>query len=159
MTGTIDGGGDTDLLDYTAYTSALGVNLGLSSTGLSATLGADQEKPPTTSTATGTATITNYNAVAKTFDISVTVDGLFPADVTGFHIHRAPVGVNGPIIIDFGSAGLVALPAPASPSMPRALPWTDGMRPLSWVASPTSMSTTLRSRAGPSAARSLPAAT
>ena len=106
--GTIDGGGDTDLLDYTAYTSALGVNLGLSSTGLSATFGADQENPPTTSTATGTATITNYNAVAKTFDISVTVVDLPVGDVTGFHIHRAPVGINGPIFIDFGTAGLVA---------------------------------------------------
>ena len=85
VTGTIDGGVGTDLLDYTAYTSALGVNLGLSSTGLSATLGADQENPPTTSTATGTATITNYNAVAKTFDISVTVDGS-----SGGRRHRFP---------------------------------------------------------------------
>ena len=80
----------------------------MSSTGLSATFGADQEIRPRPAPPTGTATITNYDPVAKTFNISVTVDGLFPADVTGFHIHRAPVGVNGPIIIDFGSAGLVA---------------------------------------------------
>ena len=108
VTGTIDSGVGTDLLDYTAYTSALGINLGLSTTGLSATFGADQENPPTASTATGTATMTNYNPVAKTFDISVTVVGLPVGDVTGFHIHRAPVGINGPIIIDFGTAGLVA---------------------------------------------------
>ena len=38
----------------------------------------------------------------------MTVSGLPPADVTGFHIHQAPVGVNGPIIVDFtGVAPLV----------------------------------------------------
>ena len=38
----------------------------------------------------------------------VTVTGLAPADVTGFHIHQGAVGVNGPIIVDFtGVAPLV----------------------------------------------------
>ena len=76
-------------------------NLGLGTTGLGATLGADQENPPTTHPATGTATVSNYNIVTHTFDITVTVTGLLPADVTGFHIHQAVVGVNGPIIVDF----------------------------------------------------------
>ena len=57
-------------------------------TGLAATLGADQENPPTTHRGTGTATVTNYNVVTHTFDISVTVADLPPADVTGFHIHQ-----------------------------------------------------------------------
>src|SRR6185295_9781032 len=70
---------------------------------------ADQENPATTHTATGTAAVTNYNIVTHTFDISVTVTGITPAEVTGFHIHQGAVGVNGPIIVDFnGLAPLVA---------------------------------------------------
>ena len=76
--GTIDGGPGIDTLDYSAYTTAVGANLGLGTTGLSATLGADQENPPTTHPATGTATVSNYNIVTHTFDITVTVTGLPP---------------------------------------------------------------------------------
>ena len=83
-------------------------------------MGADQENPPTGHPATGTATVSNYNIATRTFDITVTVTGLLPADVTGFHIHQGVVGVNGPIIVDFvprvpaGSAS-----GPASRSPPR----------------------------------------
>ena len=45
LRGTIDGGPGTDTLDYSAYTTAVSANLGLGTTGLSATLGADQENP------------------------------------------------------------------------------------------------------------------
>jgi hypothetical protein len=108
LRGTIDGGGGTDTLDYTASTTAVSANLGLGTTGLSATLGADQENPPTTHAATGTAAVTNYNIVTHTFDIAVTVTGITPAEVTGFHIHQGAVGVNGPIIVDFtGVAPLI----------------------------------------------------
>lgn len=110
VAGTIDGGAGTNTLNYTAYSTPVAVNLGLNVPSLTASLDSSQETPPTTSTATGTATITNYNPVARTFDIAVTVTGILPAEVTGFHIHRAPVGVAGPIIIDFGTAGLVATP-------------------------------------------------
>ena len=105
MRGTIDGGPGIDTLDYSAYTTAVAANLGLGTTGLSATLGADQENPPTTHPATGTATVTNYNITTHNFDITVTVTDLLPADVTGFHIHQAAVGVNGPIIVDFVPLG------------------------------------------------------
>jgi hypothetical protein len=108
LRGTVNGGVGTDRLDYAAYTTAVTANLGLNVTGLTATLGADQENPATTHTATATAAVTNYNIVTHTFDIVVTVTGLLPADVSGFHIHRAPIGVNGPIIVDFtGVAPLV----------------------------------------------------
>ena len=103
--GFVDGGLGTDTLDYAAYTTPVAVNLGANAPGLIATLGADQEAPPTTSPATGTATIA-YNNATHTFDISVTVDGIPAADVTGFHIHRGAFGTNGPIIEDFGTAGL-----------------------------------------------------
>jgi hypothetical protein len=106
--GAVDGGLGTDTIDYSASTASIFANLGLGTTGLSATLGANQENPPTTHTATGTATVSNYDIVTHTFDITVTVTGLLPADVTGFHIHRGAVGVNGPIIVDFtGVAPLV----------------------------------------------------
>ncbi len=53
-----------------------------------------------------------YNNVTKTYDISAQITNLLPSLVTGFHIHRAPVGVNGPIIVDlaaiFGLGSLVA---------------------------------------------------
>ena len=109
LRGAIDGGdGIDDTIDYAAFTTAIRANLGLGTTGLSATPGADQENPPTTHAGTATATVTNYNLATRTFDITVTVSGLAPADVTGFHIHQAAVGVNGPIIVDFtGVAPLV----------------------------------------------------
>ncbi len=108
LRGAIDGGGGTDTIDYAASTAAISANLGLGVTGLSAALGADQENPPTTHAGTGTAIVTNYSVTTHTFDINVTVSDLPPGDVTGFHIHRAPVGVNGPIIVDFtGLAPLV----------------------------------------------------
>jgi hypothetical protein len=104
---TIDGGAGTDTLDYSAYTTDIFANLGLGTDGLSATLAGNQEVPTTVHAGTGTATITNYSVTARTFDINVAVSDLAPADVTGFHIHRAAVGVNGPIIINFSVASLV----------------------------------------------------
>lgn len=103
---TLDGGAGTDTLDHSPFSSAVAVNLGANTPGLSATLGADQENPTTASTATGTATLT-YDNSARTFDISVSVSGIDPATVTGFHIHRAPAGVNGPIIVNLGTASFV----------------------------------------------------
>lgn len=98
--GTINGGTETDTLNYGAYSTAVTVNLGLGTTGLNGTLDGLQENPSQNTIATGTAAVSNYNAVTKTFDVAVTVTDLNPALVTGFHIHRAPVGVNGPVIID-----------------------------------------------------------
>ena len=106
--GTIDGGIGNDILEHALSTTPVVVNLGLGTLGMSATLGPDQQTPPATSAATGTATVSNYNIVTHTFDITVTVSGLLPGAVTGFHIHQAPVGVNGPVIVDFtGVAPLV----------------------------------------------------
>jgi hypothetical protein len=103
----VDGGGGSDTIDYGAYTSPVRVNLGLGTTGMTAALNASQENPPTTSTATGSATITKYDLDRGTFDISVAVSGILAATVNGIHIHRGRVGVNGPIIVDFGVGTLV----------------------------------------------------
>jgi Ca2+-binding RTX toxin-like protein len=105
--GTVDGGPGNDNLDFFFMSSPVSANLGLGTTGMSATLGADQENPATTHAGTGTATVSNYNVVTRTFDINVSVSDLPPATVTGFHIHQAAVGVNGPIIVDFGAGPLV----------------------------------------------------
>jgi len=58
-----------------------------------------QEVPPTGSTAFGTA---SFNVDDTTFAIvgSVTVTGIASTAVTGMHIHRGAVGVNGPVIYD-----------------------------------------------------------
>jgi hypothetical protein len=101
LRGTVDGGIGTDTLNYSSSTTGVHANLGLGTTGLSGTLGPDQQVPVTTSAATGTVAISNYSITTHTFDIVVTVSGLLPADVTGFHIHQAPTGANGPIIVDF----------------------------------------------------------
>ena len=109
--GTIDGGANNDTLDYSAFTTAVSLNLGSNAPGLSGTLEGAQENPAQNTVAGGSVTLT-YNNVAKTYDISAQVTNLLPSLVTGFHIHRAPVGVNGPIIVDlaaiFGLGSLVA---------------------------------------------------
>jgi fibronectin-binding autotransporter adhesin len=109
--GTIDAGTGVDTLSYQFFNAPVAVNLGLGVSGLSASLDGGQENPANGQPGTGTATFTNYNVVTKTFDIAVTVTDLNPALVTGFHIHRAGVGVNGPIILPldtlFGLGSLV----------------------------------------------------
>ena len=129
--GSVNGGLGTDTLNYSAYTTPVAVNLGANAPGLIATLGADQEVPPTTSPATGTATIA-YNNATHTFDISVTVDGIAATDVTGFHIHRGAFGVNGPIIEDFGTAAR-SRPPPGSRSTRSACRSTPSTRRRSWA--------------------------
>jgi hypothetical protein len=74
--------------------------------GLAAALSPRQQNPPTTSAATGTAFIGAYNFVNHTFQIVVTVSGVAPADVTGIHIHRGQLDVNGPVIVDFSAGPL-----------------------------------------------------
>ncbi len=58
-----------------------------------------QEVPPTGSAAYGTASF-NIDDLTWVISGSVTVTGLSLTEVTGMHIHNAPMGVNGPIIFD-----------------------------------------------------------
>ena len=113
--GTVDGGAGTgDTIDYSAYTTNVSVNLGSNAPGgvLAGVIDGGQENPGQVTTANGTVSITNYNSATKTFDISAHVSNLAPGAVTGYHIHRAPVGVNGPIILNlsaiFGLGALVS---------------------------------------------------
>lgn len=101
LLGAVDGGTGIDRLDYAVYSTPVRANLGLGTIGLTGIIGGDQQNPPTSHTGSGTATVTNYNPTTRTFDITVNVTDLPSAEVTGFHIHQAAVGVNGPIIVDF----------------------------------------------------------
>ena len=63
-------------------------------------LSGSQEIPPVTTTATGTGIINV--GIDKTVRGSVTVSGLSP---TAVHIHEAPAGKNGPIVIPLTQTG------------------------------------------------------
>ena len=103
--GTFDGGSEADTIDYTAYTTPVAVNLGLGTSGLTAALDGGQASPSNGSAATGTATVTNYNAQSRTFDLTLTVTGIAPANVTGLNLRRGGLGVNGPILLDLQAMG------------------------------------------------------
>jgi fibronectin-binding autotransporter adhesin len=109
ITGTIDGGAGTDLLDYSALTTSVSANLGISTTN-SASLDGTQEVPANASTATGTAAFT-FNAATRTFDISLTVIGIMATDAQlVIQLQRAFAGVNGPVIITlFSTPGTINL--------------------------------------------------
>ena len=62
-----------------------------------------QEVPANASTATGTV-VGSYSPVGNVLGIKVTYAGL-TANATAAHIHRAPAGVSGPVIIDFTPLG------------------------------------------------------
>jgi hypothetical protein len=68
-----------------------------------ASLTGSQEVPPTPSLGTGTATL-QFNDATNQLTLSGSYTGLI-GTVTASHIHIAPVGVNGPIIITLTNTG------------------------------------------------------
>ncbi len=83
---------------------------------LTASLSGLEEVPPNASPATGFATLQiDIISRAWTLDISW---GTLIAPMTVAHIHRAPIGVNGPVIIGLDGSGSPAWPlfAPGSTS-------------------------------------------
>src|SRR5439155_9657002 len=98
VSGTIDGAAGTDALDYSAFTGPVHANLGISITA-AASLDGAQETPPNGSPATGTSTLT-YDPGTGTFVITLTVTGISATEPNlRFHLHQAPPGVAGPIIV------------------------------------------------------------
>lgn len=77
--------------------------LNRSSIPVSGTLSGTQEVPANASTATGSV-VGSYETQSGLLAIKVTYSGL-TANATAAHIHRAPAGSNGRVIIDFGSLG------------------------------------------------------
>ena len=70
--GTIDGGADVDAIDYSAYTTAVQVNLGLQNN-LTSSMDAGQENPPVPTAATATATV-SYNALTRQATVAMSVN-------------------------------------------------------------------------------------
>jgi len=64
------------------------------------TLSGGQEVPPVTTSATGAATVTVNDDM--TVSVSVTTNGIA---ATAAHIHMAPAGQNGPVIVPFTKTG------------------------------------------------------
>ncbi|MCA9310052.1 MAG: CHRD domain-containing protein [Phycisphaerales bacterium] len=74
-------------------------------------LNGGQEVPASTSDAFGFATLT-YDSMDMTFDLALFTDGLALADLLGvgpnatpIHLHMAPAGMNGGIVVDLGLVG------------------------------------------------------
>lgn len=74
-------------------------------------LSGDQEVPPVDTPAVGAAEL-QYNTDTQTFSIDIMVFGIELADLldvgpnnTPIHIHNAPAGANGPIVVDLGFMG------------------------------------------------------
>jgi len=67
---------------------------------LTSSLSGTQENPPNASPAFGSASFT-YDPTTGLFDMNVFIDGLTAGDIVGFHIHQAPFGVNGPVVVGF----------------------------------------------------------
>ncbi len=70
---------------------------------LTAHLDGGQEVPATASNAVGDA-VMSYDTATHLFDLALVGNGIALADLTGAHIHQAPPGVNGPVVVDLGAA-------------------------------------------------------
>jgi hypothetical protein len=87
---------------------------------LHATIEGVQEVPPTTSNATGDA-VMSYDTATHLFDLAIVGNGINLADLLGAHIHQAPPGANGPVVVDlnaasfFGGMGLFGRAINAAP--------------------------------------------
>ena len=85
-----------------------------------ANLSGAQEVPPNASLATGTGFGT-YDTVTNLLSWTVIYAGM-SGPLTGGHFHRAPVGVNGPIIVNIGTGaspivGSIAIAESDEPSL------------------------------------------
>lgn len=69
-----------------------------------------QEVPPNNTNAAGSAQLL-YNDAANTFNLDAQVFGIDIATITGFHIHNAPAGSNGPIVIALDQLGGTWVPS------------------------------------------------
>ncbi len=107
--GTVDGGADIDTIDYSAYTTAVQVNLGLQNN-LTSSLDGGQENPAATTAANGTATV-SYNAITRQATVSMSVNNLFNP-ISDSHIHLGPIGANGPVIVPIGAGVFVPTGTP-----------------------------------------------
>ena len=74
-------------------------------TTLTGNLSGTQEVPAVVTAATGTATLV-YDSITSTFSLNISVTGLTVGDITAFHLHLAPIGQNGAIVVDLSGGGM-----------------------------------------------------
>jgi hypothetical protein len=88
---------------------------------LSATLTGAQEVPPVNTTVSGTATL-KISEDQTRIDFTLSVSTAPQSNIREAHLHIAPTGVNGPIVLDFCTTSLVSPPAnvPLPPPCPPA---------------------------------------
>src|SRR5437764_696628 len=77
--GTVNGGGGSDTLDYSAYTTPVSVNLGLNAVVYQADINAIQETPPNASAALGSAFFSYDNSTHTISGFSLFASGITPA--------------------------------------------------------------------------------
>jgi hypothetical protein len=73
-----------------------------------ASLTGDQEVPPVTTTATGSASFTFLSVLGTERLISVRTNTRLSSRVTGAHIHNGAGGVDGPIVLDFSNGSIIS---------------------------------------------------
>jgi hypothetical protein len=96
--GLIDGGGGQNTLDYTAYNTAINVDLSTTRAIFFAILsGAQEPGPLSTSPASGTGFF-ELSPDQTRLAFAIVIENIQGATVTGNHFHNAPAGVNGPIV-------------------------------------------------------------
>lgn len=98
----LDGGPGEDTVDFSGHASA--VSVAAADAALAGSeMDGSQEVPPGSGhpTAFGGATL-RLDLADNTFDIQMSVDGITPATdtISGTHVHSAPSGANGPVIVD-----------------------------------------------------------
>jgi hypothetical protein len=74
----------------------------------SATLSGDEEVPPVDTDASGSAFFTFQTLFRREFLITVRFQSGLSGPATGAHIHNAPPGVNGPIVLDFSLGSILS---------------------------------------------------
>ncbi|MBI2527920.1 MAG: CHRD domain-containing protein [Candidatus Rokubacteria bacterium] len=79
------------------FLAALAVPAQAALINFTANLDGFQEVPPHVTPATGLATLV-FDDVLNIFDLDLSVSGML-APITAYHIHAAPPGVNGPVIV------------------------------------------------------------
>ena len=106
--GTVNGAGGPDTLDYTAYTTAVSVNLGINTGFYGADITPIQETPPNTSTAFGSGSNAYDTPSHSIFGLGLLVSGITPAQVTGLKLRRGAVNTAGPVVANLIGLGSIA---------------------------------------------------
>ncbi len=96
--GLLDGGAATNTLDYSAYTTAVNVDLSTTQTLFQGLISGAQEPGPLSSSPASGLLVGQLNAAQSAFTFNISYQGLTGAPISGTHFHNQSAGVNGPIV-------------------------------------------------------------